>query len=531
MQKSRDDDLRSAAERSALDRGELQQRAIRGAIWTRINTIVGVGVAFFVNILLARTLGVLDYGRLAYLTTVIGILGAITSLGVDTGLIQFGAKAHARGDWTLVQDLMSKAQGYRLMVFAPIVTVGVIALIHVDFVMLMLAIVFGVWVPAALGGATDALTIENKTARGAQNVMLVNLLTQVGVVAAALLVGTADSVWATRTVVGAVSVVTAIPFIDRLYRKAVIRPRFPRNMPPGFWRFALPAGAAGIIGSLVGERTEVMILTWMNEATAAGIFALAMGLAIHLFSPAQSLVGPLIPAVTGLREVDEAAVARALGRTLRASATAVGLLVGAAMPAFAALVPLIYGAEYAGVQPVLLVLAVSGGLGMLVPPVTAFVQARLQGHRLLWINVVSVAVSAGLAVGLIPVLGVWGAVIGNAGGVLARLGLILGGELTALSYPLRRVLRDIGPLLIGVVTCWIAWSVVGLLGLDLLGADALLAAVAAGAVGMTVVLVLMRITRTGLSPADSAAIGGALPERLSAVAAPLLRLVTRRAES
>lgn len=224
------------------------------------------------------------------MSTVIGIAGSIAGVGIGTGLIQFGAKAHAAGRRGEVQDLLSKTQGFRLLVPAPIMTVAVIALVRLDWPMLLLAILFGVWVTSALGGAPACLTIENKTAVGAKNTMLINLMTQVGVVAMILTVGSADSVWAARTIIGALGVGTTLLLIAPGYRRAVLRPRWPRNFPPGFWRFTLPAGLAGIVGSLVVSRSEVAVLTWMEQPEAAGIFALAFGLAIHLFSPAEALI-------------------------------------------------------------------------------------------------------------------------------------------------------------------------------------------------------------------------------------------------
>lgn len=519
-----------SGESAQLDRAQLQQRAINGAMWTLVSTVVGVGVGFFVNILLARTLGVVDFGRLAYLTTVIGVLGSVAAVGVGTGVVQFGSKLHARGDGSGVQDLLSKSQGFRLLVTAPVMTLGVLALVRVDWVLMALAIVFGVWVTAAVSGAPDALVLENKTARAAQNAMLVNLLTQIGVVTVALLVTTADSVWVVRTLVGALGVVAAVPFINRKYRTAVFRPRLPRNMPQGFWRFTVPAGAAGIVGGLVVSRTEVVLLTWMSEASAAGLFALAFGLASHVFSPAQSLVGPLIPAVSGLHEVDRSAVLRALGRTLRTASVAIGLSLGSAMPAFAILVPVIYGPDYASVPPILLALGVSGGISVLVGPVLAFVQARLQGRWLLWVNLLALVVDLGLALALIPWIGVWGAVVANIGGVVIRLALLLGGEVRTLSYPATRVLRDVAPVAIGALVCWAAWLTPDLLGLGTSVAEAVVGSLLAGAGGLMLMLVLMRISRTGLVPSDRRAIAGALPRRFSAVSGPFLRLVSHSRE-
>src|SRR5690606_22372417 len=154
-----------------LDRGQLQQRAIRGALWTGLHTVVALPIAFVVNILLARVLGVEGYGRLAYLTTVITIAGVIAGMGVTTALIQFGAKDHAAGRVAAVQRYLSGAQGFRLLVTGPLVALAVVALVRVELWLLVIALIFGVGAPALFGNARPALTIENRTDRAAQLTM------------------------------------------------------------------------------------------------------------------------------------------------------------------------------------------------------------------------------------------------------------------------------------------------------------------------------------------------------------------------
>ena len=59
-----------------LGRAELQNRAMRGFTWTIINTLVILPIGFVVNLLTARVLGVVDYGRLAFLTSVMELASA-----------------------------------------------------------------------------------------------------------------------------------------------------------------------------------------------------------------------------------------------------------------------------------------------------------------------------------------------------------------------------------------------------------------------------------------------------------------------
>ena len=60
--------------------------------------------------------------------------------------------------------MLSAAQGFRLLVVAPLTTLLVLAVADVEARLMVTAIVFGVWVPAALNGALFCIVIENKTA-------------------------------------------------------------------------------------------------------------------------------------------------------------------------------------------------------------------------------------------------------------------------------------------------------------------------------------------------------------------------------
>lgn len=503
-----------------LSRAELQRRAVSGALWTLLHTVVSLPLAFLVNVVVARVLGVVDYGRLAYLTTVMALAGAILSAGVGTGLLQFGAKAHASGNADEVRSLLSASQGFRLYVVAPILSIVVVAMTDVPGWLLGTALVFGVLIPSAFGGSLASLGIENRTARVAQNAMIVNLVTQAAVLAAVLIGQSADSVWAARLAMGSAGVLLALPFVDKSYRRAVLRPSLPRHFPQGFWRFSLPAGAASIVATMVADRSEVLFLTWLPAPVeAAGIFGLAFGLINHLFGPAQALLGPLIPAVAGLREVDESAVGPALLRSLRGSSTIVALLIAGAVPALAILTIPIYGPSYQGVPEVLVAFGVAGGFMIVSGPIQAFVQARLSGNRLLAVNLIAVVVDVVLMLLLIPSMGVWGAVLGNAGAATTKFLILLAGERRALNLSWSLVGRACLPLLFGNAMSIGLWF-----GVKAAGIPSVPGAIAAAIVGIGLVIGLIRLGRTGLTPGDADAVLDALPQRLRRVTAPMIRL-------
>jgi len=504
----------------AMSRGELQDRAIRGALWTLVHVAVMLPLAFAVNIVVARVLGVVDYGRLAYLSTVLALVLTTIDLGVGTGLVQFGSKAHAAGRFAEVRHMLQAAQGYKMLVGVPVVGAAVLLLIDADPVLTVIALVFGVLVPLTFSGAGDALAIENKTAQNAQSAMAVNLVAQVLVVVAATTVGTADAIWAVRLVAAGLGTVAYLYFVAPLYRRVLLRPRL-RRFPPGFWAFALPAGAAGLVEAFVSSRSEVLVLTWMSEPEAAGVFALAIGLGVHLFAPAQSLLGPLVPAISGLREVDHEAVGRALGRALRASSTATAGVVAAATPAFALLVPTIYGAEFSAVPPVLVVLSLAGGLLVMAGPLKAFLMARLKGTWLLWANLACVVVDVGLTVALVRPLGVWAAVLGNAAAAVLLFGGLLILEARSLDLPVRRALAMVQPFVLGAAISVLTWW-----GVDRIGAPPVPSAAVAAVLGLGLFVGAVRLARTGLTPADAEAVARSVPARLRRVAAPMLRVVS-----
>lgn len=506
-----------------LDRAQLQRRAVSGAMWTLLHVALSLPLAFVVNIVLARVLGVADYGRLAYLTMVMEIVGVIVMVGVGSGLIQFGAKAHSRGDHATVNSILRRTQGFRVLIGAPILTGVVLLLADVPVALLILAILFGIWVPAGFGGATAALTIQNDTARAARLAMVMNLVTQTVVVTAVLSIPEPDVVWSARMVVGGVSVIVAIFLVQRRYRRAVLSPRWPTGMPAGFWRFSVPIGLSGIVGTIALSRSEVVLLEHLSTAEQVGLYAMAFGLAGHLFAPAQALLNPLTPAISALREVEVTAIKEAFRRTVRMSSSIAGLIIGVGGPILALLVPVLYGEAFSSASGLVMGLVVVSGFLIVTYPMQTFVTARLRAGSILAVNSLSLVATVAAALLLIPWVGAWGAVLGKVAVVLTRVVWL--GWREAESFMVRRgeffagFRTLLAASLSGVGSYWVGSVVAVMTGTALWGAAA------AFAVGVSLYVLGIRLVRGGLELNDIAAIGRALPGRVGSSAVITLRYI------
>lgn len=510
----------SVSAHDPLGRGELQQRAVRGALWTGVNTLVSLPLAFVVNVVVARILGVADYGRLTYLTTVIAIASVIAAVGVTTALVQFGSKAHAAANPGEVRRLLSASQGFRLMVSGPIIAIAVLAIVQVDWWLLVIALVFGVAAPAALGNAQPALTIENRTDRAAQITMVGNILVQLAVVLAVLTLSTPDAVWSARVVAGGALLVLPLAVISPQYRRAVLKPSFPWRLPRAFWAFALPTGAAGIIATLVTDRTEVIFLEWFADERAMGLFGLAFGLAAHVFAPAQAFIGPLIPAVSALSAVDLVSVRRAFLRTTRAASATGGLLVVTVLPALACLVPLIYGRDFAPASDLIVIVGLGSAVMLIGSPHQAFLMARLGGNRMLLINIISLVVNVAVALALIPLIGAWGAALASAVAFIVRALQLTIGEARALGLTFASALGSLGAMLLAVAITTVMWLIARDVDLAEIPLASGVALIGAGAY-----VAGLKVARTGLTMGDVNAIAGALPGWLGGIGRFLLGML------
>lgn len=501
----------------ALSARDLQGRALHGALWTVAHTMIALPLAFGVNIVLARVLGVVDYGRLALLTTVLELASLAAGAGVSAALVQFGAKAHAAGRTEDVRVLLMRTQGFRLLVIAPVITAVVLLVADVPAWLMLSAVVFGVWLPAVTGGASVSMSIENRTATGAKIAMVLNLVAQATVLVTVLSTSDPDMVWNARLIVAGLAPFASLLLISKVYRHAVLRPQLPRGLPPGFWRFALPVGLAGIVSSVALSRSEVLLLERFSDPVEVGLYAMAFGLAVHLIAPAQAVINPLLPAVTGLRETSPERVGTAFLRVSRVTATVAAGIGAVLAPAFALLVPVLYGSDFAAAAALVLVLASVTSLIYVQSTMIPFVSARLQGASILRIDLASLVVGVAVGIPMIMMLGAWGAVVGKVCIVAARHLILLTTESESFGVTRRAAMRASSPAILGIAAGCLCYFT-GTTWLD--GLALLLVPIG----GSVLLLLCLRLCRVGLAQDDVDALGSAFrSDRASSWARRLLR--------
>lgn len=498
---------------------------ISGTAWTAIHVAVSVPIAFLANVVVARNLGVVDYGRLAILTMVLTIATATASLGVGSALMQFVTKASESSRPHEVDRFVSGAQGYNLFVAAPLVAVVVAVVVDVPWPFLVLAIVFGIFGPAVLQVGPILLATQHRSDRAAQLAMVSNLVIQAVVVATVLVHPSSAAVWIARIVATGALMVLPVLALSRGLRRAAMRPRAPWSLPRSFWVFAIPTGVAALVSQLVTDRVQIFFLEWLDDSVSVGLYALAFGLAAQILAPVQAAVGPLLPAFAALRARGGDHAQQGLLRVTRVASVMTGGLLCLGLPMLAALIPWIYGAAFTQSADYFIVMACASAWVVVGSGSYASLMARLRGASYLRINLLALVAMAGVALTAIPLWGAWGAVVSMVVGVVTRAFLMV--ALDVRHYGLSR-----GPLLsafapVGLATAIVltVWFVV----LAHLDAPVPLNAVVGAVLSSAAFVVSLRLTRTGLNEEDRITLLKAAPGPAQGALRALFRVLSRPA--
>ncbi|QOK22027.1 lipopolysaccharide biosynthesis protein [Janibacter indicus] len=514
--------MTEGTEQAEPERRRVSEGLISGTAWTAIHVLVSVPIGFLVNVVVARRLGVVDYGQLAILTLVLSLATAAASLGVGAALMQFVTKASESGRRSEAARTISGAQGYNIFVAAPLVALVVALVVDVPWPLLVLAVVFGVLAPAALQAGPILLAAGHRSDRVAQLAMVSNLGVQAVVVATVMVHPVATSVWVARIV--ATGALMVLPFValSPLLRRAAMRPRAPWSLPRAFWAFAVPTGLATLMSQIVTDRVQIFFFQWLGDPVAVGLFALGFGLAVQVLAPVQAVVGPLLPAFAALRERGPGPAREGLLRVTRVSAVVTGGVLVLGVPVIAGLVPWIYGDQYAPSGDYFLVMTCAAGVVVVGSGAFASLMSRLRGRTYLLVNLGSLLVMAGVAVALIPPLGAWGGVASMVCGTVTRAQAMTVIEVRSHLIPVRRMARAQAPVVVATLIVTLTWF--GSSGL--LEGSSAPRGLLAGAVGLVGYLLLLRAVGLGLSAADGETLGRSVPARLRGPVGRALRLVT-----
>lgn len=97
---------------------------IKGASSSFIIKVIGAGLAFGVNILLARLLGVNDYGAYVYILSWLLVLSIPVRMGFDNSLLRFIPQYKNAEHWSDLKGIFSFA--YKSVFTASVITSGLV---------------------------------------------------------------------------------------------------------------------------------------------------------------------------------------------------------------------------------------------------------------------------------------------------------------------------------------------------------------------------------------------------------------------
>ncbi len=503
-------ELVAGIEDGVITRTNLQHRVVKGSVTTAIHVIVSTPLAAVATAITARLLKATAYGRVAYLTIAATIAISVTDFGCTYAFTQWGAAAEAKGDRTRTQLLLSSSTGFRVLIQMPLLIVFGLVLLRRDAMWIRETYILSVILTVTAAGANLALSIENRSAALATMAMISNLFVQVAVVIVAWKLRAPAPIWVMRLLVGSVVPLYSIALLDRRYRRAVVRPRLPRGMPAGFWRFAIVIWGAGLVTLLVYSRSEVFVLAYYHRARELGIFALAFGLSQQLTTPVDAMLGPLLPASAALLAAHPDHASRAMMRGLRYSGFLSGAIAAILLPAVYFVVPSIYGGDFAQAKLIFLALGLVSTGQSVSSPVNALLLARRRAKTIFGISGASLIVDGAVAFALIPFIGAWGAAIANACSQVVSGYLFIRAEFKAQESRLRDGVVAARGWMFGVVALGAA-LVAGQLSPI---ASPLFKAPLAAIIGALVFLGAIRSTGGLLTADDCSALALALPQRL-----------------
>lgn len=489
---------------------------MRASWWTALQAIIGMPVSVAVNLVVARTLGPHGYGLIATYMAAYVVILAVLNAGISDATIQWGAAAYARGDRRELLELCRKCAGFHLLVEAPLGAIAAVVLLHNESVGTQLTAAAAIAVTMSLGTTVVVLTAISMNAVLAKLNLAVGLAVQLAVVTAAVQSHAAGPTWVARIALSVLAPIGAVLLAPRDIRRAALTPSLPRAWPAGFAKYSIRTLVGGLVASLVFSRCEIFVLDAYGDTAAAGLFALAAGLAVQITAPIDAMLGPLIPAAASLLAVSRERAAAAVLRGIRLSVLATAPIAVVAVPALAVLAPAIYGDRFTLTGQLFVSLGIVSCLQSVLHPVTAFVAALRKPLLVLAINGGALALDLALVAALVPVIGAAGAVVGNSVGQVTSLLASTYIMRKYLGLSLRATLSALLPFIV-LIACAAIVSGAGLAAVDH-GVNVVIATIAAVSVATIAGFLAVRSAGGAVTADDLRAVESGFPRAIRPVA-------------
>lgn len=334
---------------------------VRHFLTVSLGNYGALAVAFLINIVVARRLGVEQFGRLALLLMVSQVLLLLVGNWTQVGFIRFGSQEFEKHG-AIVQAFWA-----RLSIAVPLLAVAAAILIAVQEPLSEylgvpewgLGLVFGhfllTYVLSSLGAVFQAK--QEMPRYGA--VMFFEKATSL------MLVALLPVAWLSHplAVIGcyaASALLLSVWAIVVLGRKTFLPVVLDSSGSRALLRFSLPFVLTSWVGLFATNWLDFVLLKWSRSISEVGLYALAGQLAGVIQQVTITFSTLLLPHFSVLvGNADEGRIKEFLDRVLPYWFLATSVLFGAALLAVAPLIPVMFGQAFAGALPALAILIVA----------------------------------------------------------------------------------------------------------------------------------------------------------------------------
>ena len=333
--------------------------------------VVGAGLTYAAQLLLARLLGPESYGIYAYVLAWITLLGYLSTLGFHTSLLRLVPAHLAKDEWPFVAGVLRSSMLMSMLAGTVVAAVGILIVLVLGDQMrreVVLTFVVGfVAVPVlalhlvgasavrGFGGVLEALVPERLLRDG----LLISLTAVLALSGSMRL----DAV----TTMGAllVSSIGTLALVQ-YYLHGLRPPEIARHKPEYLWgEWYRPAAAISVLvlADNLMNRCGILVLGLSGRTREAGVFAVAYGLALLPGLPRMAVATIFAPAVSDLHVRGENAALQQL--TTRASRLSLMGTSAVALPLVGVGPYLLswFGMDFAASYPIMLVLLLAQVVG------------------------------------------------------------------------------------------------------------------------------------------------------------------------
>ena len=394
---------------------------IAGGLWSTASRVVPQVYTLVLSVAAARFLGPEGMGRQSFIAFAELSAIMLVTAGLPVALMRYVGETIGRSEADRLRYLMGWA--WRVEAVGAALGAGVLAAVG-----LAGADPEGAWILAAVAAALGILhTVPSALLIGAQRWRAASIA---GLVTGAFTTGATIAVLAAGGGITGMFAVEAATSALNLIWTSVLARRLLGDIAPvrtpdpelrrRVVRYAVPASLGALLTFVVWRRSEFFFLERYSSNTEIALYSIAFAVTtalVRVFEAIAAVVSPAVATLYGAGDFER--IRSGYGRALRLVTmltlplTAVGLALGPAA------LELIYGNDYRGTRPVLLIMLATFPIVSVVRTSSALLHGLGRLRAVLAAGFAGAVVNVGLDFALIPRYHAVGAALANGGGQLA----------------------------------------------------------------------------------------------------------------